>query len=125
MKTAIHRLLDRGAKKANRLMGEKAQLRRRTFGELDVVTGQQTYTDSVTDIIVRAWPLSLRERIDFSAAGLNQIDTRWTIRCKEALDIKSDDILTVGPFHYEVLASAVTRDEFDVEWTILTRRRNP
>jgi hypothetical protein len=116
-------MLDSHAKHANRLIGQKGQLRHRTFGEVDVVTGQQTYTDSVTDLMVRAWPLSLRERIDFSAAGLNQVDTRWTIRCKEALDIKPDDILTVGPFHYEVLASASTRDEFDVEWTILTRRR--
>lgn len=122
---AITRMLDRNAKHADRLIGvdSKATLRRRTFGELDVVTGEQAYTDSVTDVIVRSWPLSIRERIDFANAGLNQVDTRWTMRCKYADELKSDDILTVGPFHYEILASAMTKDEFGVEWTLLTRRR--
>lgn len=122
---AITRMLDRHAKHANHLIGvdSKATLRRRTFGEIDVVTGEQAYTDSVTDVIVRSWPLSIRERIDFASAGLSQIDARWTLRCKYADDLKSDDILTVGPFHYEILASAMTKDEFGVEWTLLTRRR--
>ena len=119
----IARILDQNAKYADRLIGEKAQLRRRTFGELDVVTGEQAYTDSVTNVMVRSWPLSVREQIELASAGLDRVDARWTMRGKYADDIRSDDILTVGAFHYEVLASGVTRDEHGVEWTILTRRR--
>jgi len=120
---AIHALLDKGAKRADRLMAQKGTLRRRTFGALDVVTGQQLYSDEVTHVKVRSWPLSVRERVDLAEAGLNQVDTRWTLRCAYAANIQSDDILTVGPFHYEVLTSSPTKDEFGVEWTLLTRRR--
>ena len=120
---SIARVLDQNAKYVDRLIGVKASLRRRTFGELDVVTGEQAYTDSVTDVMVRSWPLSVRERIDLASAGLSQVDARWTMRGKYADDVKPDDILTVGTFHYEVLASGVTRDEHGVEWTLLTHRR--
>lgn len=120
---AIYALLDKHAKKADRLFGQKATLRHRTFGALDVVTGEQTYSDQITQVKVRGWPLSVRERVDLAQAGLNQVDTRWTMRCKHAANIQSDDILTVGAFHYEVLASSATKDEFGVEWTLLTRRR--
>lgn len=123
MNKSISHLLDKHAKNADRLLGQKAKIRHRTFGELDIETGVQTYTDSVTDVMVRAWPLSVRERIDLASAGLEQVDARWTMRCKYAANLASDDILTVGPFHYEILASSATKDEFGVEWTILTRRR--
>lgn len=119
----IARLLDQHAKHADRLLGVKAKLRRRTFGQLDVATGEQSYTDSITDVMVRSWPLSVRERIGLASAGLDQVDARWTMRGKYVTDIKSDDILTVGTFHYEVVATGVTKDEHGVEWTILTRRR--
>lgn len=122
---AIARLLDRHAKYANRLIGSKSkgELRHRTFGVLDVVTGVQSYTDTVTDVMLRSWPLSVLEQVNLAQAGLERVDTRWTMRCAYAAEIHSDDILTVKGFHYEILASAATKDEFGVEWTILTRRR--
>lgn len=122
---AIARLLDQNAKHVDRLIGAKGQLRHRTFGEMDVVTGVQSYSDSVTDVIVRSWPLSIFEQVNLSQAGLDRVDTRWTMRCGYSLDISSDDILTVKNFHYEILASSATKDEFGIEWTLLTRRRNP
>lgn len=121
--STITRLLDQHAKHVDKLIGVKGQLRHRTFGELDVTTGEQSYTDSVTDVMVRSWPLSLRERVDMAQAGLTQVDTRWSMRCAYSVEITSDDILTVKNFNYEILASAATKDEFGIEWTLLTRRR--
>lgn len=122
---AIARLLDQNAKQADRLLGVKGKLRHRTFGDLDVVTGVQAYTDSVTEVMVRSWPLSMFEQVNLSQAGLDRVDTRWTMRCDYSMEISSDDILTVKNFHYEILASSATKDEFGIEWTLLTRRRVP
>lgn len=121
----IARLLDQNAKHTDRLIGVDGKLRHRTFGDLDVVTGVQAYTDSVTDVRVRSWPLSIFEQVTLSQAGLERVDTRWTMRCAYTLDVSSDDILTVKNFHYEILASSATKDEFGIEWTLLTRRRTP
>ena len=120
---SIARLLDKNAKHMDRMIGSKGVLRHRTFGELDVVTGTQSYTDSVTDVVVRSWPLSIFEQVNLAQAGLDRVDTRWTMRCAYSVDIASDDILTVKNFNYEILASSATKDEFGVEWTLLTRRR--
>lgn len=120
---AIAKLLDQHAKHANRLLGLKAKLRHRVFGALDVVTGVQAYSDQVSEVIVRSWPLSVREQVELAQAGLERVDTRWTLRCGYAAEIHSDDMLTVDGFHYEILASGATKDEFGVEWTLLTRRR--
>ena len=120
---SIARLLDKHAKHADKLLGVDGQLRHRTFGELDVTTGVQSYTDSVTDVMVRSWPLSIFEQVNLTQAGLDRVDTRWTMRCAYSVDISSDDILTVKNFNYEILASSATKDEHGVEWTLLTRRR--
>lgn len=107
----------------DKLVGVKAKLRHRTFGELDVVTGTQSYSDSVTDVMVRSWPLSMFEQVNITQAGLDRVDTRWAMRCAYSLDVSSDDILTVNNSNYEILASSATKDEHGVEWTLLTRRR--
>lgn len=122
-RAALARLIDHHGKFADELMGLKAKLVRRTFGELDVITGEQAYTDQSTDIMVRSWPLSVRERVDLASAGLQQIDARWTLRVASAPVVNTDDLLKVGNFYYEVIPGGLTKDEFDVEWTILTRRR--
>ena len=120
---ALIRKLDQAAKKADRIMGQKATLTRRDAVTVDVTTGQQTATDMKSNVIVRPWPLSVREAAEFSNAGLGQIDTRWTMRTHYADDIDAGDILTVGGFDYEVTPNGAARDEFGVEWTIHTRRR--
>lgn len=121
---AIARLLDQNAKFADRLLGMDGTLRHRTFGDVDVVTGAQSYSDSLTDVRVRSWPLSIFEQSQLSQAGLDRVDTRWALRCKYAMEIHPDDILTVNGYHYEILASGATKDEHGVEWTLLTRRRS-
>lgn len=121
--STITRLLDKHAKYADRLWGSKATLRHRTYGGVDVATGVQSYTESSSEVKVRSWPLSIMEQVNLAQAGLDRVDTRWTLRCAYSVDISSDDILTVNNFHYEILASSATKDEHGVEWTLLTRRR--
>lgn len=123
-RAALAKMIDHHGKLADELLGLKAKLIRRTFGALDVITGEQAYTDQITDIVVRSWPLSVRERIDLANAGLQQIDARWTLRVAYASEVNTDDLLKVGNFYYEVIPGGVTKDEFDVDWTILTRRRS-
>lgn len=122
---ALTKMLDRGAKLADNLLGPraKAKLIHRTYGEMDVITGVQAYSDSITEVVLRSWPLSIRERIDLVAAGLQQVDARWTLRVAYASQVNTDDMLKVGDWYYEVLPGGVTKDEFEVEWTILTRRK--
>lgn len=119
----LTRMIDRHGKLADNLMGLKAKLIHRTFGDFDVVTGNQAYTDQVTDVVVRSWPLTLRERIDLASAGFEQIDARWTMLVSYASELSTDDLLSINSFIYEVLPAGLTQDEFGVEWTILTRRR--
>ena len=90
---------------------------------MNITTGEQTSTDVSKSVVVRPWPLTIRDRTEFAAAGLGQVDTRWSMRVHYASDIQPGDVLTVGGFHYEVVDGGASQDELGVEWTIMTRRR--
>lgn len=121
--TALAKQLDAAARHADRIYGKKATLTDRSAVTVDVTTGAQTTTDTSKSVVVRPWPLSIRDRAEFASAGLTQVDTRWAMRVAYAATIEPGDILTVGGFGYLVVDGGATKDEHDVEWTILTRRR--
>lgn len=85
--------------------------------------GVLTHSAMDTPVTARSWPLSFCEREKLEKAGLNGIDSRWIMHCIHSVKLSSDDILTVNDSHYEILASSATKDEFGVEWVLLTRRR--
>jgi len=120
---ALTKQLDKAAKHADRIYGQKATLTDRSAVSVDVTTGAQTTTDTSKTVVVRPWPLSIRDRSEFASAGLTQVDTRWSMRVAHAANIEPGDILTVGSFNYVVVDGGATKDEHGVEWTILTRRR--
>lgn len=115
--------LDKAAKYADKVYGIKAMLYDKSNSSVNLTTGANTIDFKTENVVVRPWPIKTRERIEFSQAGLTNIDARWSMRVKYASDILPGDILRVAGFDYEVIPEGVTKDEHNVEWTILTRRR--
>lgn len=114
---------DRASQQLDKRIGNSARYTQITPGALDIETGIQTPTYRRCDVKVRALPLSVRERLDLSAAGLHQVDARWAMRAHYISDVNPGDELRVGGLDYLVLTDpASTLDEFRVEWTLFTRR---
>lgn len=123
MSTKLTRHLDRGSRYADKLYGLNAVFINRASVSVDITTGEQTAIETKSNVRIRPWSLSVREQIDFSAAGYMQIDARWTMRVAYASTVEPGDILQVGAFYYEIIPNGVNQDEHAVEWQLLTRRR--
>ncbi len=120
----LQKMLNSKSRRADKMWAQSGQLTHHNASTFDPETGNTTYSDTVTPVLVRAWPLSIRERIDLSSAGLTEIDTRYTMRCSQvSSDPIPGDLLRINGFQFEVLPGGVTKDEHDVEYILLTRRR--
>lgn len=119
----LARAFDRATQKMDRLYGVDGQYTSRELSGVDLTTGQQTITERACAVKVRAFPLSQRDLIELSQAGIDQVETRWSMRAAYVADVKPQDVLSVSGFNYEVLGTpGAILDEFGVEWTIYTRR---
>ena len=122
-KKQLSKRLDTINKRMDRLYGMDASYNARVIGAFNPTTGAQTITDNVSTIRVRAEPITLRERADLSAAGVNQETTRWNIRKAEVATVKAGDILTIDSLQYEVQSEpSATLDEFELVWTVFAQR---
>ena len=134
MTNKIQVLCDNELKKIDRKVGIDAIYRVKTSKSLDLETGEvvDTYSPAITSTTanckVRAITLTSRERANLANAGLDQVDAIWHIRHAylENLgisDVRSDHMLTVSSFHYNIIENGASLDVLHRLWTIMTRRR--
>ena len=119
----IGKQFDRMTSRMDKLIGLDAIYTSRSYGDLDLITGEQTISELPCRVKVRPMPLSRRDLVELAQAGLTQVETRWSMRAAYVSDVKAQDMLSVSGFNYEILDTPSSElDEFGVEWTLYTRR---
>lgn len=115
--------IDQVNRQLNRSFGLDAVYTVLTYTEPDLITGQQTPSEQSCRLKVRSMPISLRERLELSKAGINEQMTRWVARKADIADVHPGDRIKVSGLDYEVMSNpASDLDEFGIEWMIYTHR---